>query len=188
MLPIITKLTPGIGLLWFAARGEWRALAIALGATLAVVGVSLAIDPGAWLGWFGMLARLEFPTPAYGVYLPVPLWVRLPLVAILIVWGARTNRRWTLPVAVCFSLPTVWFNTPTIMVAALPLLELGAGTPAGRWLRGAAASPSVALQRTWRRARRAGLVLRRGLAGLLAAASPPVGRTRDPRGSVDRAR
>jgi hypothetical protein len=188
VLPIITKLTPGIGLLWFAARGEWRALSIAALATLAVVGVSFAIDPAAWLGWIGMLARLEFPTPAYGVYLPVPLWVRLPLVAILIVWGARTDRRWTLPIAVCFSLPTVWFNTPTIMVAALPLLELGAGTPAGRWLRGTVASPTVASQRTRRRARRAGLVLRRGLAGLLAAASPPASRAPQVRESVDRVR
>jgi hypothetical protein len=177
VLPIITKVTPGIGLLWFAARGEWRALAIAVGATLAVVGASVAIDPAAWLGWIGMLGRFEFPTPAYGVYLPVPLWVRLPLVAILVVWGARTDRHWTLPVGVCFSLPTVWFNTPTIMVAALPLLELGASTPAGRWLRGTVQGRAVALRRTRRRARRARLLLRRGVAALLAAASPPVSRT-----------
>jgi hypothetical protein len=95
----------------------------------------------------------------------------------LIVWGARTDRRWTLPVAVCFSLPTVWFNTPTIMVAALPLLELGASTPAGRWLRETVEGRAVSLQRTRRRARRAGLVLRRGVASLLAAAWPPVSRT-----------
>ena len=32
---ILTKITPGIGLLWFALRREWRSLAIALGATAA---------------------------------------------------------------------------------------------------------------------------------------------------------
>ena len=30
---LLTKITPGIGLLWFAVRREWRSLAIALGAT-----------------------------------------------------------------------------------------------------------------------------------------------------------
>ena len=45
LLPIVTKLTPGIGLLWFAVRREWRSLGIALGATLAVVAVSFAIEP-----------------------------------------------------------------------------------------------------------------------------------------------
>ena len=30
---LLTKVTPGVGLLWFAVRREWRSLAIALGAT-----------------------------------------------------------------------------------------------------------------------------------------------------------
>jgi hypothetical protein len=29
--PVLTKITPGVGLLWFAVRGEWRSLGIALG-------------------------------------------------------------------------------------------------------------------------------------------------------------
>ena len=37
---LLTKITPGIGLIWFAARREWRNLAIALVATVVVVGVS----------------------------------------------------------------------------------------------------------------------------------------------------
>jgi hypothetical protein len=40
---LLTKVTPGIGLLWFAVRREWRSLGIALGATLAIAaGSSLA--------------------------------------------------------------------------------------------------------------------------------------------------
>lgn len=172
VLPFITKVTPGIGVLWFAARGEWRSLAVALGATLAIVTVSVAIAPGAWLGWLDMLVRFQMPTPASGVFLPVPIWVRLPLVALLIVWGARTGRRWVLPVGVVFSLPTVWLNTPTILVAALPLTAWGADTPAGRWLRAPAPDSVAALGRAVprlrRRVRRAGLVLRREVAALLA--------------------
>ena len=40
--PILTKLSPGIGLLWFLARREWRQLGIAVGVTTAVV---VALDP-----------------------------------------------------------------------------------------------------------------------------------------------
>ena len=37
---LLTKVTPGVGLLWFAVRREWRSLGIALGATAAIVAVS----------------------------------------------------------------------------------------------------------------------------------------------------
>src|SRR5215210_3056123 len=157
LLPIITKVTPGIGLLWFAVRREWRELAIALGLTFAVVAVSWAIDPRAWQGWVAMLLRFDFPTTADGVYLPVPVWIRLPLIALLIAWGARTDRRWVLPIGVCFSLPTVWLNTPTILLAMFPLVAWGAATPAGRWLREEPGQvPVLSLQRIRRHARRAG--------------------------------
>ena len=42
----LTKVTPFIGVLWFAARMEWRR-AIACGATAAIAGVSIALDPSA---------------------------------------------------------------------------------------------------------------------------------------------
>lgn len=167
-LAFITKVTPGIGVLWYAARGEWRSLGIALGATAAVAGASMAVDPRAWLGWIEMLLRFETPTAANGVFLPVPLWARLPLVALLIVWGARTDRSWTLPVAITLALPTVWLNTPTILVAILPLMAYGADTPAGRWLRATPDREGLAVQRLRRRIRWAGLVLRREAAMFLA--------------------
>lgn len=169
VLPIVTKLTPGIGLLWFAVRREWRSFGIAVSATLAVAAVSFVIDPNAWFGWFAMLARVEFPTAGSGVYLPVPVWVRLPLVALLIAWGARANRRWVLPVAVCFSLPTVWINTPTILVAIAPLMDWGADAPAGRFLRATGVGSAAVLHRLRRRVRWFGLTLRRDLGGIAAA-------------------
>ncbi len=136
VLPILTKVTPGIGLLWFLVRREWQSLGLAIGATLALALGSLAIDPGGWRDWLAMLTRMEFPALGGGLwFLPVPLLVRLPLVAALIAWGALTDRPWVLPVGVCFSLPTVWFNSPTILVALLPMVAAGARTPAAAWLR-----------------------------------------------------
>src|SRR3989442_1267745 len=48
---LLTKVTPGVGLLWFAVRREWRRLAIALGVTAALVAVSLAFDFRLWQQW-----------------------------------------------------------------------------------------------------------------------------------------
>ena len=56
-LVLLTKLTPGIGLLWFAVRREWRSLAIALGATAAIVAVSFVILPDQWRDWVDVVIR-----------------------------------------------------------------------------------------------------------------------------------
>src|SRR4029453_16027075 len=42
-LMLLTKVTPGVGLLWFLVRREWRALAIAIGLTAAIVAVSFVL-------------------------------------------------------------------------------------------------------------------------------------------------
>src|SRR6185503_5545114 len=52
---VLTKITPGVGLLWFAFRREWRSLAIALGVTAAVSAVSFVVAPGLWRDWFDLL-------------------------------------------------------------------------------------------------------------------------------------
>ena len=52
---LLTKLTPGIGLLWFAVRREWRALAIALGVTAAIAAISFAILPDQWRTWLDVI-------------------------------------------------------------------------------------------------------------------------------------
>lgn len=143
-LPIVTKLTPVVGLVWFLVRREWRSLGTAIAATLVVVAVSAALDPRGWIAWLELLRRMEFPVLGGNLYfLPAPLWVRLPVAVGLIAWGALTDRRWTVPVGVCLALPTVWLNSPTILVAVLPLVAAGARTPAGKWLRSGAASRST---------------------------------------------
>jgi hypothetical protein len=73
-----------------------------------------------------------------------------------------------LPIGVTFALPTVWLNTPTILVAILPLIALGVDAPAGRWLRASGRAERIALQRLRRRVRWAGLVVRREVATMLA--------------------
>lgn len=122
VVPLLTKITPGIGIVWFLVRREWRSLIIAMGVTLAVMGVSFLLDQGAWASWVAMLLRAEFPHDPQLVYLDVPLTVRLPIALAVIVWGARTNRTWTIPVAMTIAMPIVWVNSVTILVALVPLL------------------------------------------------------------------
>ena len=148
-LPLLTKVTPGIGILWFAVRREWRSLAIAVGATGAIVAVSLALDPGAWSGWIQLLLRTQGPVSDPNlVYVPIPVLVRAPFAVAVIVWGAWTDRRWTIPVAMTLAMPILWLNGPTILVAIWPMLATRADAPAARWLRrpshaaGSAAAPA----------------------------------------------
>jgi hypothetical protein len=118
---LLTKITPGIGLLWFAARREWRSLAIALGATAAVVAVSAAIQPVAWGRWVEVLQANAGKNGTWAA-VPIPFVIRFPFALVLVVWGARTNRRWTVPVSSMLALPALWYGGLSIMIATLPLL------------------------------------------------------------------
>ncbi|MBI3746533.1 MAG: DUF2029 domain-containing protein [Chloroflexi bacterium] len=133
-LPLLTKVTPGIGLLWFAVRREWRNLGIALGATAALAAASFAFSPGLWFRWIETLGAAA-KAPDWVFIVPVPLVVRLLLAIPLVVWGALTDRRWTVPVAAMLALPILWVNGLSMLVGVLPLIPRIVGaTPAARWL------------------------------------------------------
>lgn len=117
----LTKLTPGIGVLWFAFRREWRALGIALGTTLAVVAVSFALSPGLWFGWADAL--LDMARLPQSVTYP-PLVARLPLALGIVFVAARTDRRWLLPVACLVAVPNPWFVTFAVLGASVALIPV----------------------------------------------------------------
>ena len=132
-LVLLTKITPGIGLLWFVVRGEWRQLFIALGATALIVAVSFVLLPDAWVQWVGVLTRVAGRDGTWAA-VPIPFVVRLPFAVALVVWGARTNRRWTVPVAGMLALPALWYGGLTMLLAVIALREPakpeGSGVPA----------------------------------------------------------
>ena len=133
-LPLLTKVTPGIGLLWFALRREWRNLAIALGATAAISAVSFAIAPGLWFRWLEVLGAAT-KAPDWVFIVPIPLWIRMVPAVALVSWGALTDRRWTVPVAAMLALPILWVNGLAMLVAVIPLVpRLVGDSPASRWL------------------------------------------------------
>jgi hypothetical protein len=93
---LLTKLTPGIGLLWFAVRREWRALVIAVGATTLIAGVSFAFAPQLWADWFAFLLRSTSDADSQKV---MPLVIRLGAAAAIVIWGALNGKPWVVPVA-----------------------------------------------------------------------------------------
>jgi hypothetical protein len=120
---LLTKPTLGIGLLWFVVRREWRHLAIALGTTLAIVAVSFVLAPSAWTEWVNALvANAGRPiSPDYSGVIHVPLLLRLPVAAVLVIWGALTDRPWTVGIAATLALPILWVNGLAVLLS-VPLL------------------------------------------------------------------
>jgi hypothetical protein len=114
---LLTKVTPGIGLLWFAVRREWRPLGIALGTTAAIMAVGVALAPGAWADW---LRSLQETAPSVGPnVITIPLAWRLAVAVVLIMWGARTDRRWTVVVGSMLALPTLWSHSLAMMAGVV---------------------------------------------------------------------
>jgi hypothetical protein len=130
---LLGKLTPGIGLLWFVARREWRSLGIALGATAVIAAVTFVFLPNQWLTWLNILvegAGVPPPWPA----LPIPIWLRLPVAAGIVWFGAKRDLRWTVPIAAALAVPALWPGAFAILAACLPLSRrspAGATGPAG---------------------------------------------------------
>lgn len=125
---LLTKVTPGVGLLWFVFRREWRALAVALGMTAAVVLLSFVIASDLWLRWFDLLVgNVETTRPSV---LEIPVLPRLAVAAGLVAIGVWRNRPAIVPVAAMLALPAIWVNSLSMLVAVVPLWRHPAG-PSG---------------------------------------------------------
>jgi hypothetical protein len=117
---LLTKVTPGVGLVWFVARREWRNLAIALGATAIIAGASFLVAPTLWFEWpQAILAVRDRPSMLSVV-------IRIVAAVVLVYWGARTDRRWTVVVGGTLALGWLDIKTAAMLVglaAFLPPLE-----------------------------------------------------------------
>jgi hypothetical protein len=106
---LLTKITPGVGLVWFVVRREWRNLAIALGATALMSAVSFAIWPGQWLEWVGFIVASGTNG---GLLVP-----RLALCALVIGCAAIRDDRRLLVVGVTLAMPVFYLNSLSVLIA-----------------------------------------------------------------------
>jgi hypothetical protein len=124
-LPLLTKISLGLGPLWFLARFEWRRFGVALLWTAAISAGSFWIAPELWREWASFLVNhAADANRSLGSAALPPLIVRAPLALALLVWGARRNRVWVLPVCMVLAAPVLWLGS-FAMLAALPRLIVG---------------------------------------------------------------
>jgi hypothetical protein len=129
-LPILTKVTPVIGPVWFIARREWRALTISCGAVLGLAGISFVLGPGLWHEWLRLLLHPNsFAGSQHGsmrplIYprTPLLLALELPIAVGITVYAARTDKKWLLPFAMICANPVFTANA-FVVLAAVPRLR-----------------------------------------------------------------
>lgn len=140
-LMLLTKITPGVGLLWFVGARRWRPIAIALGATLGIAAVSFVTVPDAWFEWLETLRRSsQVPVTSEVAVIPGPLWLRATAAALVAAVGGALGMRWLVPVAAAVALPVPWSSGMSLLVGSLALTrDRWEGWFADRWisLRGA---------------------------------------------------
>jgi hypothetical protein len=118
--PLLTKVSPGIGLLWFVARREWRHLAVALGTTAALVLVSFVFAPQLWFDWFHLLTGA--PLADAQRLAPLPFAVRILLGAGVVLVAAVSDRAWLVPLGIAVALPE--YGSQWLILLAMPRLFL----------------------------------------------------------------
>lgn len=124
-VPLLLKITPGIGVLWYLVRREWKPLALALGLTFAIAAVSFLVSSVTWAQWWAYLGESsvrETTGVIEGPRIPIPLWIRLSAAVAIVAFAARTNRVWLVPVGVMLAMPNFW-TTTVVVLYAIPRLR-----------------------------------------------------------------
>ena len=118
---VLSKVTPGVTILWFPARREWRAFAVAVGVTATLVIVSVFTWPQAWFSWVTLLSESATHHVDTFSISQWPAIFRLPIGAGLVVMAAWRSRPAALPVIALFVLPSIWIGA-LVMLLAVPKL------------------------------------------------------------------
>jgi len=121
---LLTKVTPGVGLLWFAIRRRWRDLAIAIAVTAAIAAVSFVLLPDAWAGYLRLMTGS--PAPSVAPYY-LPFWVRLPVALAFVAWGGWTGHKWPVVVGATIALPVYYIISSSMFVGVLPFVRKALG-------------------------------------------------------------
>ena len=128
-LLLLTKVVPGIGVLWFPLRGDWRGFARAIGGTIAVAAISFVLAPNLWFDWVHLLLGLtHYASQGATTLFGVPLLPRVAIALVVLAWGARTDRPWVVPVVAVLASPLVNV-APSMLVACIPLALRGGTRP-----------------------------------------------------------
>lgn len=119
----LTKVAPTVMPVWWLVRREFRPLGLWAATTAAIVAVSAAITPDAWLQWGEHLVSWAGGSAQpLGVRVVPPLLWRAPIGLALVVVGARREWRWSVPVAALLCTPVFWLGSYA-WLAAIPRMR-----------------------------------------------------------------
>jgi hypothetical protein len=121
---LLTKVTPGIGLLWFVMQRRWRELVIALGVTAGVAAVSFVLFADQWFGYLRLLTGA--PAPSVAPYY-LPFWVRLPFALGFVALAGWKRWRWPVIVGAALALPVYYIISSSMLVGVLPYVRQAFG-------------------------------------------------------------
>jgi hypothetical protein len=116
----LSKVSPGVSALWWVVRREWRSLAIAVGTSLALIGLSFVLSPALWFAWIDHISSEANHAPNL---IAMPILIRLPIAAALVVYAAWRDRPLLLPLAIVLALPLLWIHGLAVLVALTPVLR-----------------------------------------------------------------
>jgi len=119
---LLTKVTPGVAVVWHAARREWREFGVALGFTALIVVVGVVLEPRLWASWVEALiaAPGNYPAPGDSLAVLIP---RVLVGAGIAVYAAVTNRGWLLPIGMLVAVPGFWAYSFALLLASVALYK-----------------------------------------------------------------
>lgn len=130
-VPLLTKVTPGVGLAWYVGRRDWRSLLLVALALACAIVVSLPfVGVDAWAAWLDVLRDSAGQAPV-GAF-EVPLLPRVLVAFALSVYAGATDRRWLIPLAVTLAMPVLWTiaYAPLIAIVAIARARRAGDGPA----------------------------------------------------------
>jgi len=119
---VAIKIGPVVGLVYLLAAGRWREAVMVGIAGLAVVAVSVALAPAAWLGFLEIATRRAGSDA--GGWFGIPYSARLGAGVILAALAGRRGGRAgeiALVIAILVANPTLWANSLSLLLAIIPL-------------------------------------------------------------------
>jgi hypothetical protein len=119
---LLTKVSAGIGVLYFAFRREWGHLAVAIGITAAIVVISAIFGPHLWVEWARLLYGAFFHSGgaealAKEQFMPLPLAVRGAIGLVVVAVAAWRGVLWAVPIGCFLALPDIHLGGFAVLTA-----------------------------------------------------------------------
>jgi hypothetical protein len=118
---LLTKVTPGVGVVWHAGRREWRRVVVAFAVTGAVIVIGVMIDRELWEEWWYSLGAGVESYRTVDFLAPLP--VRVVLGAAICLFAALTNRAWAVPIGMLLAVPGLWPSSFALLIASIVLIK-----------------------------------------------------------------